>query len=423
MIYAISLVSAKEYHMSGKGFFAVAFLGVASMALLALSSKARAWQPPVRTLTEQEIMDMMLGSSIQASRGANTQQTVDRMKGAIAQGRTFTMIGADDLPNDWTTVTVAGVGGGGAWDYVTERVKGQNLPTVPNAAVLAAQALSRHIGRKFNAVVRIEAAQSAGALLLASELAVPVVDACLSGRARPEIEQQIPWINGIPATPAALVTRWGDTVILDKTVDDYRAEDLGRAVAVASGGSAQMAMNPMRASDVRRGVIKGALSQAILFGKTAREAVAQGKDPVAELVRVTKGFKLFQGIVAKADMKGDRGFTWWDVELKGTDKYAGNGYKIYVKNENIVAWLDGVPDAMSPDTIQNLDPKTGDAHNGGALGGYKVGAELAIIGYDTSPLWRTPKGIEVFGPRHFGFDFDYVPIEQLYRQRKALLTQ
>ena len=397
--------------MSGKGFFAVAFLGVASMALLALSSQARAEQPAVRTLTEQEIMDMMLGSSIQASRGANTQQTVDRMKGAIAQGRTFTMIGADDLPNDWTTVTVAGVGGGGAWDYVTERVKGQNLPTVPNAAVLAAQALSRHIGRKFNAVVRIEAVQSAGALLLASELGVPVVDACLSGRARPEIEQQIPWINGIPATPAALVTRWGDTVILDKTVDDYRAEDLGRAVAVASGGSAQMAMNPMRAADVRRGVIKGALSQAILFGKTAREAVAQ------------QGAADFTGIVAKADMKGDRGFTWWDVELKGTNKYAGHVYKIYVKNENIVAWLDGVPDAISPDTIQNLDPKTGDAHNGGALGGYKVGAEIAIIGYETSPLWRTPKGIAVFGPRHFGFDFDYVPIEQLYRQRKTLLTQ
>jgi hypothetical protein len=92
-----------------------------------------------------------------------------------------------------------------------------------------------------------------------------------------------------------------------------------------------------------------------------------------------------------------------------------------VKNENIVAWLDGVPDAMSPDTIQDLDPKTGDAHNGGALGGYKMGAEVAIIGYETSPMWRTPKGIEVFGPRHFGFDFDYVPIEQLVKQRKVRL--
>jgi DUF917 family protein len=119
----------------------------------------------------------------------------------------------------------------------------------------------------------------------------------------------------------------------------------------------------------------------MLFGRTAREAVAQGKDPVAELVKATRGFKLFQGVVTKADMKGDRGFTWWDVEMKGTGPYSGHTYKVYVKNENIVSWLDGVPDAMSP------------------------------------------KGIEVFGPRHFGFNFDYVPIEQLYKQRKPLGTR
>ncbi len=386
-------------------------------------SSMRAQQPRgVRTLTEQEIMDMMLGSSIQASRGANTQQTVDRMKQAIAQGRKFTMVSVDDVPDDWTTVTVAGVGGGGAWEYVTDRIKQQNLPTVQNSTVAAVDALSKHIGKKFNAVIRIEAVQAAGALMLASELGVPVVDACLSGRARPEIEQQIPWINGIPTTPASVVSRWGDTVILDKTVDDYRAEDLARAVAVASGGGAQMAMNPMSGRDVKRGVIKGALSQAIMFGRTAREAVAQGADPVAALVKASKGFELFRGTVSKAEMKGERGFTWWDVELTGTGKYTGHTYKVFVKNENIIAWLDGVPDAMSPDTIQNLDPKTGDAHNGGALGGYKMGADIAMIGYETSPMWRTPKGIEVFGPRHFGYDFDYVPIEELYAKRKVKIS-
>jgi len=401
-----------------KGLFVVA----AGIGLL-LTQAVGAQQPKIHTLTEQELLDMMMGSSIQASRGANTAQTVQRIKAALAEGRKFTMISPDDLPNDWTTVTVAGVGGGGAWDYVTERIKQQNLPTVPNATVSATQALSKYLGKKFNAVVRIEAVQSVGALMLASELGIPVVDACLSGRARPEIEQQIPWINGIPSTPAAITSRWGDTMIIEKAVDDYRAEDLGRAIAVASGGGAQMAMNPMSAADVKRGVIKGALSQAIMFGKTAREAVAQGKDPVAALVKASNGYMLFQGTVTKSETKGDRGFTWSDVEITGNGKYTGHTYKVYVKNENIVAWLDGVPDAMSPDTIQDLDPKTGDAHNGGALGGYKLGAEIAMIGYETSPMWRTPKGIEVFGPRHFGFDFDYVPLEQLQRQRKTMATR
>jgi len=61
----------------------------------------------------------------------------------------------------------------------------------------------------------------------------------------------------------------------------------------------------------------------------------------------------------------------------------------------------------------------GDGACGGGLGGYKMGAEVAVIGYNTSNMWRTPKGIEVFGPKHFGYDFDYVPIEQLIKQRKV----
>jgi hypothetical protein len=34
-----------------------------------------------------------------------------------------------------------------------------------------------------------------------------------------------------------------------------------------------------------------------------------------------------------------------------------------------------------------------------------------------APAFRSPKGIEVIGPRHFGFDFDYRPIEELFKAR------
>jgi len=396
-----------------------------ALSVLVLVCSAFAQQPPrIRTLSEQELMDMMLGSSIQAGRSSDTPSTIKPLKEALAQGKKFTMISVDDLPDNWMTITPADVGGGGAWDYVRERIDQQKLATVPDAAVLAIRALSKYLGKPFNAVIRVEAdGATLDALMAAADMNLPIVDACLSGRARPEIEQQIPWINGLSSTPAALVTQWGDTIIVDKAVDDYRSEDISRAVAVASEGDVMMAMNPMSGRDVKRGVIKGALTKAILYGRTAREAVNQGKDPVAALVKVTNGFKLFQGIVSKSEMKNDRGFTWWTVELDGRNEYSGHTYKVFVKNENIVAWLDGVPDAMSPDTIQNLDPKTGDAYNAGDLGGYKVGAEVAFIGYETSPMWRTPKGIEVLGPRHFGFDFDYVPIEQLQKERKLKIGQ
>jgi uncharacterized protein len=29
------------------------------------------------------------------------------------------------------------------------------------------------------------------------------------------------------------------------------------------------------------------------------------------------------------------------------------------------------------------------------------------------PVWRTERGLEAAGPRAFGYDFDYVPVEEL----------
>jgi DUF917 family protein len=213
------------------------------------------------------------------------------------------------------------------------------------------------------------------------------------------------------------VTRFGDEVVIKRAADDYRAEDIARAMAVASGGGASIAMNPMTADEVRRGTVPNALSDAIKVGRAVREAREQGRDPIAALIEVTGGYKLFQGVVSKAESKGDRGFSWTDAELTGVGPYEGHKYRIYVKNENIVSWLDGKVDVASPDYIYNLDPKTGEAMTGGGLGGYEVGAEVAMVGVPAPSQWTTEAGIDVIGPRHFGFDFDYTPIAELQKKR------
>ena len=85
--------------------------------------------PKVRTLTEQEVADLLVGSSIQGTRNGDSARMIATAKQLMAQGKTFTMVAADDLPDDWMVVAAAGgVGGGGAWEYVTDRIKQQNLP-------------------------------------------------------------------------------------------------------------------------------------------------------------------------------------------------------------------------------------------------------------------------------------------------------
>jgi DUF917 family protein len=394
---------------------------VLALALVVWPAIVSAQQSKIRTLSEQEMVDMMQGSSIQASRSSNTATMVQRVKDAMARGVKFTMIPLEDVPDDWVIANLVGVGGGGAWEYVRKRTQKQKLATIQNAPARAVEALARHVGRKIDAVIRFEpAGQTLNTFLAAAELGVPVVDACLAGRAVPELSMQTSFASGVNTGPGALVTRWGDVVYLDKVVDDYRVEDLARALAVASGGGASMAYNPMSGRQLKQVAIPDDVSTSIRYGRVLREARESGKDPVSALLAASKGFKLFQGVVAKADMRGDGGFTWWDVEINGTGPYVGHTYKVFVKNENLAAWLDGRPDAMSPDLICNLDPKTGDTIVGPSLGGYNVNQEVALISIPAHRLWRTPKGIEILGPRHFGLDFDYTPIEELQKTRPRI---
>ena len=86
--------------------------------------------------------------------------------------------------------------------------------------------------------------------------------------------------------------------------------------------------------------------------------------------------------MAASQTKGDGGFGWTEAILTGTGRFAGSRYRIFNKNENMVAWREGKLDAAAPDIIAALDPKTGWAMRGSTstIGGYVVGQELAIVG-------------------------------------------
>ena len=41
-----------------------------------------------------------------------------------------------------------------------------------------------------------------------------------------------------------------------------------------------------------------------------------------------------------------------------------------------------------------------------------TGMKIAVIGYPASEEWRTRAGLAALGPRSFGFDCDYLPLEE-----------
>ncbi|MDC0601754.1 DUF917 domain-containing protein [Aliiglaciecola sp.] len=393
-----------------------------SLMLFALSISANAiamQKPQIQELSEQDLVDILVGSCIQSTRNCDPRQSIDTIQQALAEGKTFKMISTDGFPDEGMVVAVQGLGGGGAWKHVIERTEKQNLARITEPKKQVVNLLSQHMGKDFTAIVRSEAAgatatATATALLLAADMGIPTLDASITGRAVPEVQQSIPWINGIASIPTAIITPWGDEIVIKHAVDEYRVEDIGRAIAVASAGEVYITMAPMSGTQIKKGVIAGNLSEALLFGKTVREAREASQDPIAALLEVAGGFKLFQGIVTRSDERGERGFNWVDVEIEGVGKFKGHQYRVYVKNENIVGWLDGKVNAISPDYIYNLNPTTGESIIGLGYGGYTVDEEVVILGVPAPKQWRSDKGVELMGPRHFGFDFDYVPIEKLH---------
>ena len=389
------------------------------LCVTALFASALSQGQQIRSLEEQELVDILVGSCIQSTRNCDPRESIEAVRQALSDGKEFRMMSTEGFPADGMVVAVQGIGGGGAWEHVIERTDAQALETIDDPRRAVVELLSEFTGKEVTALVRSEAAgATATALLLAADMGIPTLDGGITGRAVPEVQQSIPWINGIASIPTAIVTRWGDEIIIRHAVDEYRVEDISRAIAVASGGSAVITMTPMSGEQIEQGVIAGNLSEALLYGRTVREAREAGEDPIDALVKVSGGYKLFQGVVTRSDDQGDRGFNWVEAEFRGVDEFELHTYRIYVKNENIVGWLDGEVDAISPDYIYNLDPATGESTLGVGIGGYVVGEEVVIVGVPASEKWRSEKGVELMGPRHFGFDFDYVPIEVLQSERE-----
>lgn len=396
-------------------------IGAALLALSACETVPPATTPEplqLRTLSEQNLIDIMVGSCIQSTRNCDPSESIAEIKSALAEGKVFRTISVDQIPDDGLVVAVQGIGGGGAWQHVIDRTDAQGLARIEDPRRAVIELFSEYMGQEVTALVRSEAAgATATALLLGADMGIPTLDGGITGRAVPEVQQSIPWISGIASVPTAIITPWGDQIIIKHAIDEYRVEDIARAIAVASGDDATITMTPMNGVQIDQGVLSGNLSEAELYGRTVREARAAGEDPIAALIDVAGGYMLFEGVVTQSEERGERGFNWVEAEFAGVDAFEGRTYKVFVKNENIVTWLDGELDAVSPDYIYNLDPDSGESTLGIGYGGYVVGEKVAMVGVPAPAQWRSEKGVELIGPRHFGFDFDYVPIEDLQAER------
>ena len=76
-----------------------------------------------------------------------------------------------------------------------------------------------------------------------------------------------------------------------------------------------------------------------------------------------------------------------------------------------MSWLDGDPYVSSPDVVEVVDPRTAEP----LVNTYvEKGQEVVVIAIKRGAHFDTVAGIEAMGPRHWGFDVDFTPVERLF---------
>jgi DUF917 family protein len=247
---------------------------------------------------------------------------------------------------------------------------------------------------------------------------VPIVDADGMGRAFPELQMVTPTLDGISATPLALADDKGNAVLLE-TIDNHWTERFARSVTVDMGCSAMLAQYPMTGRQIAASTIHGSLTLARRIGAIIRSTRQAHSDVVAEVAAVTGGFVVFTGKVVDVGRRTERGFARGSATVEGLDRHAERRLQLDFQNEHLLARVDGEVVVSVPDLITVLDLETGEPVT---TEGLRYGFRVAVLAIPSPAQWRTEAGLRLVGPRYFGYDVDYIPVEHRLGTRRARMA-
>jgi DUF917 family protein len=275
--------------------------------------------------------------------------------------------------------------------------------------VTAFVALQEHLGRELSYVVSAEAGglNALTPVNVASALGIPLVDADGMGRAFPKLQLVTPTLYGGRVTPMTLCDERGNVVVIT-TPSNAWAERIARSVTVETGAMSAIALCPMTGRQLKDWLVHGALSLAQDLGRTLRLARERKDSPVEAILAHRDGRLLIEGKIADVARRTERGWNLGEATIAGSGAYAGSTLVLHFQNEHLVAFVDGVPVATVPDLIMILEAETGEPIPAEDV---RYGYRVAVVGMPCDPRWRTEAGLALAGPRAFGYDVDFVPVE------------
>jgi DUF917 family protein len=358
----------------------------------------------MRLLEEQHIEDIALGAAVLGTGGGGDPYVGKLMaRQAIRDYGPVELYTLDELDDDDLIVPTAMMG--------APTVLNEKLPNGDDL-VNAFQSLGQYSGKPIKATMSIEAGglNSVVPIYNAARTGLPMVDCDGMGRAFPEIQMVTFTLFGISATPMAMADERGNKVIIE-TITNQWTETFARSITVNMGAMAMIALYAATVKQLKECAIRGTITQAEAIGRTIRQARLEDENPVDTVRKAVGGFLIFKGKIGDVVRRTEGGFARGDAHMSGVEDYAGRELLLSFQNEHLVAKIDGEYAVTVPDLITLLDLDTGEPITTEAM---RYGYRVAVIAIPCSEKWRTPAGLDLVGPRYFGYDVDYVPVEERY---------
>ncbi|KAF5500370.1 putative D-/L-hydantoinase subunit A [Colletotrichum siamense] len=274
----------------------------------------------------------------------------------------------------------------------------------------------------------------------------PIIDGDWMGRAYPTYWQTTLAVHApLELVPCAIDSGDGKTIIMTRAPNDEIVDRALRASCSEMGSRVGMAAKPTTSDKVEKFGVLNTVSLAWRIGRCISLCQATNTmSTVAEsIIKEAGGSEaakvLFRGKIMRVERRLFKGHSYGEVHIAAfesgdedeaasvKDRAAavaqGGMLKVPFKNENILAEHtseDGRTSILAavPDLISILDNESGRALG---VPEFKYGYRVTVIGITCSPRWtETQAGLDIGGPRAFGYDLDYKPLGRYVEPRSVI---
>ena len=303
------------------------------------------------------------------------------------------------------------------WDDATTAVAGfigaptASIEKMPEGTELlrGIRLLEKHLGKKLDAIgiAEIGGGNSMGPIIAGKQAGIPTLDGDGMGRAFPELQMATFSFNGgVSVAPFAMVDAGENSVLFPQTKSDVWAERLARVQATSMGATAGLVCQVMTGEQFKKHCVPYTLTLAHALGNKVLESQKTSDDIPEVIAEMLSGNVLFRGKLIDVNRRIVKGFARGTLEMEGFNK-AKDKLLTEFQNEFLIAYLNGEVVATVPDLICIVDLESGEPISTELL---RYGMRVAVLAAPAPKGLKTKRGLEVVGPKAFGYDVPFQPM-------------